>query len=408
MAPPPPKRKLIDLVKDDADVQPAQAHRPSPSSGAKPGVPPSAHDAAKKGDEEDFMSDAYLTSIANAANAPASKGPRRRHLQAAIPQEPKDEETQRFLGLSKNLMDSGKEGPLAGEDNKAMRMMMLMGYEPGKALGVDRREETEQRELPDESKEATVHEDVPDPKVDPSSALSGPLATKGQGPHLLEPLLPNTSRLGSGVSARRGIGSLSTLISRAAQSHAEAQAREVQQSNQLQDYRARSALLAKETHERKLLERGRRTCWELDTREADGKVGGEEEGEGKADYSPLWLDERWFTSKSEDLPAEVAQLVERAVGDEMVDKEENKPEEAERKQEEGSSDAGGDIPPPAQPVTRRVQTRQFLSLPVSARLAITLDHLRSHHHYCLFCGVQYDSQEDMEATCPGEEEEDHD
>lgn len=42
-----------------------------------------------------------------------------------------------------------------------------------------------------------------------------------------------------------------------------------------------------------------------------------------------------------------------------------------------------------------------------ARLDITLSHLRRAHNYCLFCGHQYSSSDELNISCPGEEEDDH-
>lgn len=44
---------------------------------------------------------------------------------------------------------------------------------------------------------------------------------------------------------------------------------------------------------------------------------------------------------------------------------------------------------------------------VKTRLDVTLSHLRRAHCYCLFCGHRYASDEDLERSCPGEQEDDH-
>lgn len=48
------------------------------------------------------------------------------------------------------------------------------------------------------------------------------------------------------------------------------------------------------------------------------------------------------------------------------------------------------------------------SLQAKDRLELVLDYLRGRYAYCFWCGTQYDNQEDMEANCPGEDEEAHD
>ena len=43
----------------------------------------------------------------------------------------------------------------------------------------------------------------------------------------------------------------------------------------------------------------------------------------------------------------------------------------------------------------------------SQQLESSLVYLRDTYSYCLFCGCQYEDQEDMMACCPGTNEEDH-
>ncbi|KAF8326523.1 uncharacterized protein EI90DRAFT_3127735 [Cantharellus anzutake] len=54
------------------------------------------------------------------------------------------------------------------------------------------------------------------------------------------------------------------------------------------------------------------------------------------------------------------------------------------------------------------EAREFLSMPAQGRLDKVLSYLRSEYAYCFWCGTQYDDKEDMEKSCPGETEEEHD
>ena len=45
---------------------------------------------------------------------------------------------------------------------------------------------------------------------------------------------------------------------------------------------------------------------------------------------------------------------------------------------------------------------------VTDKLSLLLTYLRVSHVYCLYCGVVYDSQQDMADNCPGPAREDHD
>ena len=45
---------------------------------------------------------------------------------------------------------------------------------------------------------------------------------------------------------------------------------------------------------------------------------------------------------------------------------------------------------------------------VCDKLSLLLTYLRVEHLYCLYCGIKYDSEEDILANCPGPAREDHD
>ncbi|CAD6586239.1 MAG: hypothetical protein CYPHOPRED_003453 [Cyphobasidiales sp. Tagirdzhanova-0007] len=51
--------------------------------------------------------------------------------------------------------------------------------------------------------------------------------------------------------------------------------------------------------------------------------------------------------------------------------------------------------------------RDFLAQSARERLKRTTRYLRQEHDYCFWCGAKYDSKEEMDSECPGEEEEDH-
>jgi len=54
------------------------------------------------------------------------------------------------------------------------------------------------------------------------------------------------------------------------------------------------------------------------------------------------------------------------------------------------------------------EAREFLSMPTKERLDKILSYLRLTYSYCFWCGMRYDNQEDMQNSCPGETEDDHD
>lgn len=42
------------------------------------------------------------------------------------------------------------------------------------------------------------------------------------------------------------------------------------------------------------------------------------------------------------------------------------------------------------------------------RLKVLTEYLRQHHHYCIWCAIRFDGDEDMATNCPGPTREDHD
>jgi hypothetical protein len=71
------------------------------------------------------------------------------------------------------------------------------------------------------------------------------------------------------------------------------------------------------------------------------------------------------------------------------------------------------LPPVLQQQLEELQAEQEVEgvsgkLPsVEEQLRTLLQYLRAEHSYCLYCGAQYASHEDLLADCPGESEEDH-
>jgi len=54
------------------------------------------------------------------------------------------------------------------------------------------------------------------------------------------------------------------------------------------------------------------------------------------------------------------------------------------------------------------EAAQFLRLNARDRLQLVVTYLRDKYAYCFWCGTQYDDLEDMDAECPGPEEDAHD
>lgn len=61
-------------------------------------------------------------------------------------------------------------------------------------------------------------------------------------------------------------------------------------------------------------------------------------------------------------------------------------------------------PPPDE---RRRDAERVGALPNAARLALTTQYMREAYHYCLYCGHQYASAQELQRECPGPTEDEH-
>ena len=50
----------------------------------------------------------------------------------------------------------------------------------------------------------------------------------------------------------------------------------------------------------------------------------------------------------------------------------------------------------------------YIFVKAQDRFHLVLSYLRDKHAYCFWCGVKYDSEEEIESQCPGPDEDDHD
>jgi hypothetical protein len=47
------------------------------------------------------------------------------------------------------------------------------------------------------------------------------------------------------------------------------------------------------------------------------------------------------------------------------------------------------------------------TLSTAEKLSVATAYLREGHYYCLYCGHQYDSMDELKEECPGQSEDDH-
>jgi len=355
-------------------------------------------------EEDDYLSDKFLLGDAPAPSKPQTYAERRKESQrlAALKNEQNRKKSKRQLeleareeGLSKSLFERAKDEEASGQQNKALAMMMKMGFKPGESLG--QRYENE----PEFPPAAITPDTGKDNAGDDSPAGTSSGRTSGIG-HRAEPL-PLSEWAG-----RKGIG----LGKRAASPTASERLAKMAKMAEATDHASFRDRTRQEYEERRAQGRlgpAQRTCANLDE-----KAG--------VKFNVLWLnpdDPQSFPEgliDSLDDPGLVAALQRQRVDDTFegrlrakmradalqplttsLDEDET---QADSKNPElrGSPNSEDEIE----------EATQFLRLQAKDRLQLVLDYLRQKYAYCFWCGTQYDDEEDMDQNCPGPEEDAHD
>ncbi|KDN37018.1 hypothetical protein K437DRAFT_276679 [Tilletiaria anomala UBC 951] len=393
-------------------------------------------------EEEDYMSEAFLIraeapskSAARASSSTPTTYSERRRKEVAdasarsrIKSRAEREREARDEGLRRNLLEvdapyaaahgtPGSEHCAEDTGNKALKMMLAMGYKPGDTLG-------QRRDLPSTlDLDAPAADRAPNKKVLPALALPVAIDQRWQG------------------RVRHGLGSaeVSLAIQRAAAAKASQTSSAGPTAQVIEDFRARIAAEQALKHTEVLLSKARKSCEELDRKGL------------RLEYSPLWIDPLWLElSWHEQLDDNRRDILRRAFGTQLdeitcasgvqeatsslswqetkvrqaLDAERDRPPlKDENEQEDGvnpappdgtlectaAADSGThDGAELSNVQNQAAEAKAFCSLDPSIRLDITLAHLRKAHAYCLFCGCQYEDLADLEANCPGEREVDHD
>ncbi|KAJ7068108.1 hypothetical protein C8F01DRAFT_1078710 [Mycena amicta] len=303
----------------------------------------------------------------------AEKKSREKNEQNRIKGRRQREVESREEGLNKSLFVRAKEDEDAGisSSNKALSIMMKMGFKPGQALG--KPENDPQPDAPSET---------------PNIATS----------HKADPLPINewTGKRGIGLGVKRARSP--TAAERVAK-----MARMADNTRNL-DFRDRARQEYEERRAEGRLAPAQRTCVSLD------------EKAGKA-FNALWVNPRepdtfppglidalnTFGISSETGPHHKLDGIEARLRSQMA---------ADALQPLGDlSDDGNSATPHIEqqfPSEVLEETAQFLRLQACDRLEIVLSYLRDTYSYCFWCGSQYDNAEEMASQCPGASEEAHD
>lgn len=81
-------------------------------------------------------------------------------------------------------------------------------------------------------------------------------------------------------------------------------------------------------------------------------------------------------------------------------------ERPERVEQEGEEERVDDSK--GSDIEKSEDEERWEALSVDEQLTVVCSYLRNQHFYCLFCGHQYDSSQQVLEECPGETEDDHD
>ncbi|KAF7331942.1 G-patch domain-containing protein [Mycena kentingensis (nom. inval.)] len=274
-------------------------------------------------------------------------------------------------GLNKSLFARAKEDEDAGvtSGNKALSIMMKMGFKPGQTLGNSE----------DATEPVVAHDDET-----PTTSFK----------HKAEPLPINE------WAGKRGIG-LGTKRAR---------------SPSAAERVAKIAKMADDTQNRDFRDRARQ---EYEERRAEGRLGPAQrtcvsldEKAGKA-FNAFWVNPR----EPDTFPPGLLEALNLYTAYEA-------PSERDKGNQLRKQMAADALQPLGNPVDENnstaldiqqqysfeilEETAQFLRLQASDRLELVLSYLRETYWYCFWCGTQYENPELLESQCPGDTEDAHD
>ncbi|KAI0028026.1 hypothetical protein K488DRAFT_80885 [Vararia minispora EC-137] len=331
-------------------------------------------------DEEDYLSDKFLSAAAPAPIKPNTYAELRRQAQRRAEEKNLANRTKtlrerereaREEGLGKTLFERAAEADKGtGAGNKALQMMMKMGFQPGNSLGRTNDDGEEDRK----EKNDSGKDEVGPSRSRPEGQLVNPL-----------PLKEWAGKQGIGVG-KRAAEELehATKVARVAQERDATSYRE----------RARGGFEVRRAEAR--LGSVQRTCIQLDERAG-------------VEYNVLWLN----TESSDAFPEGLWQCIVHLLPTDGTSRSAQLRHQMYTDALRPLSSALDDVGPDEQEtkhldpdVVEHAIT--FLQLDPVERLVRVLKYLRERYHYCFWCGTQYTDEDDMAQNCPGPEEDMHD
>ncbi|KAJ7507594.1 hypothetical protein B0H11DRAFT_2153252 [Mycena galericulata] len=319
----------------------------------------------------------------------------------------------RAEGLSKSLFERAQEEQDAGlvSSNKALSIMMKMGFKPGQALGkTDDDAEAPHAipEQPDIQETETLHDES---ILGPSDA--GP-SNPNRLQHKVEPVAINewTGKRGIGLGVKRPRSPTSA--------ERVAKMAKMADDTSHRDFRDRARADYEERRALGRLAPAQRTCASLD--EKAGKAV-RVLSTSKKSFNVLWLN----PGDPESFPPGLTEALNLHTMLEISppsahegDRDHSSIEARLRRQmaadtlqplgalDDDVRSGSTAITPTKFSSEILEETAHFLRLHAPDRLQLVLAYLRDNYAYCFWCGTQYESQEEMASQCPGEDEEAHD
>ncbi|KAI0269226.1 hypothetical protein BC834DRAFT_820533 [Gloeopeniophorella convolvens] len=345
-------------------------------------------------DEDDYLSDKFLLAPCERSKPHTYADKRKEALRKSqLKNERNRTKSRRQLelesreeGLSKSLFERAEDDKASGQgqENKALSMMMKMGFKPGQALGRPAAEGVPSSPSPAPPSEPAQRTRSPSLERDSKVALSR---------RLVNPLPLNewTGKKGIGLGKRAPSPTELERLAKAAR-HAEDADKESFRDRTRREFETRRAEAR--------LAPAQQTCATLDERAG-------------VEFNVLWLNPAnpdTFPTGLLDVLMETAPMArgESSMGDRLraqmrADALRPLDDDGAPADPEGAESDGA----PVSPETIDEAT-QFLRLTPVERLERVLEYLRTEYHYCFWCGTQYGSSDEMKEECPGPDEDMHD
>ncbi|KAL5638305.1 hypothetical protein ACGC1H_005103 [Rhizoctonia solani] len=375
-------------------------------------------------EEDDYLSDKFLASLeapkpttSNISYAErrrvAQRESERKRLEGRVKSRREMEEEARREGLSRSLFEKENGAEDGQPSNKAMSMMLKMGFKPGESLG----KKEEPVKPPNDDADVTE---------EPEKVKSG---------HLTEPLplAVWAGRKGLGLGKRAMSPPLSGS-SKAAKTSPEDDAAEKSRN---ENYRAQARSDYEERRDEGRLRAALRTCTNLDenhgvkfnvlqlnpadlssipeplydllSRAPLGAIEGSTldakpgyrvpVGESDFDEGVEPGNERAIAARlKEQMKADSLRPLKESNEDFIAMRDAVKADESKQEVVDDPIDFDQETVDAA---------KEYLQKNVQERLEMVLEYLRTRHFYCFWCGASYNDASDLEANCPGPDEDSH-